>query len=157
MESALKSRLLKVLEWVSRIAVAAIFLLAAIPKLLDPVDFAKAITNYRFSLPVIGQDYVYAVAIVLPALELLAALALLYNPTRRSGALVCGLLNVMFIALISQAVIRGLNIDCGCFGNLPASKILAQQVGVEKILEDVLWLAMCAFIWFRSKPQSAMS
>jgi len=140
------------MEWLCRLAIAAVYLLAAIPKLLNPLDFAKAIANYRLSLPIIGQDYIYAVAIFLPALEAVVALALFSNKWKRTASLVAGLLLLMFIVLIGQAVARGLNIDCGCFGNGALSKALASKVGLGKILEDALWFLMCVFIYWRSAP-----
>jgi uncharacterized membrane protein YphA (DoxX/SURF4 family) len=151
MNSTSKHLFSVLLEWACRIAIAAVFLLAAIPKLLDPLDFAKAIANYRIILPVIGQDYVYPVALFLPALEAVAAVGLLFGKWKRLASLVAGVMLVMFILLIGQAVVRGLNIDCGCFGNGALSKALASKVGIGKILEDVLWLVMCAFIFWRSQ------
>lgn len=152
MNSASKRVIPLVLEWVCRIAIAAVFLLAAIPKLLDPLDFAKAIANYRVTLPAIGQDYIYPVAIVLPALEAIVAIGLLSSKWKRTASVIAGALLLMFIVLISQAVARGLNIDCGCFGTGALSKTLASKVGIGKILEDVLWLLMCAFVFWRSQP-----
>jgi uncharacterized membrane protein YphA (DoxX/SURF4 family) len=151
MDSDLKRRLFLVLEWMCRLLVAGTFLLAAVPKLLDPVSFAKAIVNYRVFLPLIGQGYVYPAAIFMPALEAVGALALLFNRWRRVGSLVCGALLVLFILLIGQAVIRGLNIDCGCFGTGVVSRALGAKVGLEKILENTLWLAACVFVWARAR------
>ncbi len=152
MNSTSKHVYLSALEWLCRIVIAAVFLLAAVPKLLDPLDFAKAIANYRVVFPVIGQEYTYAVAVFLPALEAVAALALFSNKWKRTASLIAGLMLLMFIVLIGQAVIRGLNIDCGCFGTGAIAKTLASKVGIEKILEDVLWLLMCAFIFLRAAP-----
>ncbi|MDD5089125.1 MAG: hypothetical protein PHI18_10070, partial [bacterium] len=140
-------------EWVCRIALAAVFLSAAVPKLLDPATFAKDILNYRVSLPLIGQDYVFLVAAFMPALELIGALALLFPRWKRAGSLVIGSLLVLFIALIAQAVIRGLNIDCGCFGRSAVSLTLAEEVGLSKIFENTFWLILAAFIFFRSRPK----
>jgi len=151
MNPDLKRRLLLVLEWTCRLLVAGTFLLAAVPKLLDPVSFAKAIVNYRVILPLIGQGYVYPAASFMPALEAVGALALLFNRWRRAGSLVCGALLMLFIVLIGQAVIRGLNIDCGCFGSGAVSRTLGQKVGLEKILENTLWLAACVFVWARAR------
>ena len=151
MNPDLKRRLFLVLEWICRLLVVGTFLLAAVPKLLDPVSFAKAIVNYRVILPLIGQSYVYPAASFMPALEAIGALALLFNRWRRAGSAVCGTLLVVFVVLIAQAVIRGLNIDCGCFGSGAVSRALGQKVGLEKILENILSLAMCAFVWWRGK------
>ena len=151
MNPDLKRRLFLVLEWMCRLLVAGTFLLAAVPKLLDPVSFAKAIANYRLILPLIGQGYVFPAAMFMPALEAVGALALLFNRWRRAGSLVCGALLIVFIVLIAQAVIRGLNIDCGCFGTGAVSRALGAKVGLEKILENTLWLAACVFVWRREK------
>lgn len=153
METHLRDRLFFVLEWICRLLVAGTFLLAAMPKLLDPLTFAKAITNYRLILPVIGQAYVFPAAIFMPAFEAVGALALLFNRWRRAGSFVCGALLIVFIVLVAQAMIRGLNIDCGCFGNGAVSRALGQKVGLEKILENTFWLAMCAFVWARGKTR----
>ena len=154
MNSASKQLYLTTLEWVCRIAVAAIFLLAAVPKLLDPLDFAKAIANYRISVPGFGQDYVFAVAAFLPAFEAVIAVALLFNRWKRTASLIASCLLVVFIVLISQAVLRGLNIDCGCFGTGALSKALASKVGTGRILEDVAYLALSVFIYWRSFQNS---
>jgi hypothetical protein len=155
MNSASKQLYLTTLEWVCRIAVAAIFLLAAVPKLLDPLDFAKAITNYRVAIPPFGQDYVFAVAVFLPAFEAVIALALFFNRWKRTASLLASLLLVLFLILISQAVVRGLNIDCGCFGTGALSKALASKVGIGRILEDVAYLALSVFVYWRSLAQDS--
>ena len=134
------------LDWAFRLIIAAVYLLAGIPKLLDPSEFAKAIVNYRVAFPLIGQDYVYPVAIFLPPLECVAAFALFHNRTKRIGAITSGAMLVMFIILITQAVLRGLNIDCGCFGTGAVSNALAQKVGLSKIAENTVLLMMCAYI-----------
>lgn len=150
MKRPLSPRLLTALDWVCRLVIAAVFLLAGVPKLLDQLAFAKAIANYRVVMPIIGQDYIYPVSIVLPALEIIAAVALFVPRWRKTASVICGGMLIMFIVLIGQAVLRGLNIDCGCFGTGGVSKTLASKVGIEKILEDVLWLGMCVYTFWQS-------
>ncbi len=154
METPRYGALLTILEWLARLGLAAVFFYAAIPKLLDPAAFAKAIDNYRVVFPLVGKGYVYFVAGFLPALEFVTALGLLWNRTKRGAALLSIAMLVMFVILITQAVARGLNIDCGCFGSGATAKGLARQVGLTAILEDVLWLAMAIFIYFRSRRAS---
>ncbi len=148
-----KNILWTALEWLCRIILVAVFLMAAVPKLLDPALFAKDILNYRVSFPVIGQNYIYPVAMFMPALELVAALALLFPRWKRIGSLLSGGLLAVFTILIFQAVARGLNIDCGCFGRSGVAMALAQKVGWTKILENVLWIGMAAFVFWRSQPR----
>jgi len=153
MEKNIKDRLFLVLEWAFRIGLAAVFLVAAVPKLMDPAVFAKDITNYRVTFPLIGQNYIYPVAMFMPALELLGALALLAPRWKRAGSMMIGGLLVVFTILIGQAVARGLNIDCGCFGRAGGSLALAQKVGYGKLIENVVWIAMAAFVFWRSRPR----
>lgn len=149
-------RLGLILEWLCRIALAAVFLLAAVPKLLDPVTFAKDMVNYRVSFPLIGQGYVFLVASFMPAFEMVGAFALLIPRYKRAGSLIVGSLLLLFIVLIAQAVIRGLNIDCGCFGRSAVALTLAEEVGYSKILENAFWLILAAFVFVRSHPQRAL-
>lgn len=155
METPRHGALFAALEWLLRLGLAAVFLYAAVPKLLDPVAFAKAIDNYRIAFPLIGKGYVYLAAGFLPALEFITALGLVWNRTKRGAALLAIILLVMFVILITQAVARGLNIDCGCFGSGATSKLMARTVGLKAILEDVLWLAMAVFIYLRSRVSRA--
>ena len=102
---------LTAVSWLARLVLAGVFLVAAVPKLLDPAAFAAAIGNFR----VCPESMVNAIATVVPALELCGALALL-TPWRRGGALLLGALLIAFTALLASSLARGLDLDCGCFG-----------------------------------------
>jgi len=96
-----------------RIGFAALFIWAAVPKLVEPATFARAVAAYRL-LPETG---IQGVAWVLPWLELLVGLSLLALPWLRRGAwLLATALMVCFAAIIASAAARGLDIGCGCFG-----------------------------------------
>lgn len=97
--------------WPARLVLAGVFLAAAAPKLADPAGFAAAIANYR-AFP---EALVNLVATVVPALELVGALALL-SPWRRGGALLLGALLLGFTALLALSLARGIDVACGCFG-----------------------------------------
>ena len=153
MNSAQKTRVWHVLEWLCRGIVAAIFLLAAWPKLMDPAGFAKSIQNYKVVLPVIGQGYINLAAIFLPALELVAGLGLLWQRTKRAAAWLCAGLLVFFIVMVLQAVLRGFNIDCGCFGVGTAGAALAQKTGWSKVIENSVLLAMAVWVAMKN-PKS---
>jgi len=98
----------------ARLVLAATFLFAGVSKLRDPVAFADEIGNYEL-LPQLAPY----VAIVLPMLEVVAGLTLLLAPRlwQRAAALVCASLMAAFTFAAVSALVRGLNIDCGCFGN----------------------------------------
>ena len=100
--------------WLLRAVLAGLFVYAAIGKLADPSAFAREIANYQL-FPGIAQH----VAVALPTTELVVALAL-FAPDRtwrRAGALgLAGLLAVLLVA-VTSVVVRGVNVDCGCFGS----------------------------------------
>ena len=58
--------------------------------------------------------WIMPVAVGLPALEILAAIGLLFD-VRGSLTTVAGLL-LLFLAILSYGIWLGLDIDCGCFG-----------------------------------------
>lgn len=100
-----------------RLVVAAVFAAAAIPKLADPGSFAEAIQNYRL----FPDAWAPVLASVVPVLELVTCLALLSPWAHRGGALVVAGMLVFFSAAIAQAIVRGIAIDCGCFGQATPS------------------------------------
>jgi putative oxidoreductase len=103
---------LRLIEWTCRLALAAVFLAAAFGKLRDPYGFAVNLFAYRL-LP---AAWAAPAALVLPAIESVAALALITGLLWRGAALICGTLMLVFIAALAQAILRGIDIDCGCFG-----------------------------------------
>ena len=70
-------------------------------------------------------------AITLPWIELLAALALLVGYRTRAGAIITASLMGLFVFVVAAALARGLDIECGCFGTADASR-----VGTAKLQRD---------------------
>ncbi len=115
-----------------RLVVGMVFIVAAADKIGNPELFARSIANYRL-LPV---ELVNIPALVLPWLELLVGLMLLLGVRVRAAAVVAaGLLTVFTVALVS-ALVRGLDIHCGCF-----SQTAAERIGWGRVLEDLALLA----------------
>ena len=93
-------------------SIGGIFFVAAIPKILNPEDFAYTVFSYQL-LP---YDLINLFAMFLPCLEIVAALALIFRPAYRlTAALIIGSLLVVFTAAIGFNLWRGTNITCGCF------------------------------------------
>lgn len=97
---------------IARLVLSAAFLLAALPKIQDPVAFAVSVEGFR----VISGPAVLWVALLLPWLELVIGIGLLIPQLRRGSGLIVALLLIAFIGLHASAWMRGLNINCGCFG-----------------------------------------
>lgn len=98
--------------WVARITLAAVFGIAAVPKLLDPAGFAGAIDNYHL-LPTLVTRIA---AVGLPMLELCTAIAVLISRLTRGASAVAAFLLMAFSAAMVQAIVRDIDLDCGCFG-----------------------------------------
>lgn len=104
----LKQHGAQLVAWV----VGLVFAAAAVPKILQPADFAVAI--YRYQL--MPHATINALAVFLPWLEILCAAALLFVPRLRSGAFVLVILMLLvFTTAISINLYRGIDIACGCF------------------------------------------
>ncbi len=116
---------------VSRWALALVFLAAAVPKILDPAGFAADIRNYDL----VHRLLLNALAITLPWLEAVCALALLSGLLRPGAVLLVNLLLAVFLAGLIQAWYRGLDINCGCFGHGGAAEPVAKAA-----LRDLFFL-----------------
>lgn len=97
-----------------RIGLGGFFVVAGALKLRDPSGFATSISHYQL-LPVLAG----VLAAVLPAIEIVAGLALVFAPAawRRAAALCLAALMVLFVVATSWALMQGINVDCGCFGS----------------------------------------
>jgi uncharacterized membrane protein YphA (DoxX/SURF4 family) len=111
----------------AQIALGAVFVAAAWPKLADPPGFAEAIWNYRLA----PAWLVHPAALVLPWLELLCGLALILGLWVRAAGAWAGTLLLVFVAALSINLARGHPVDCGCFHTqaapLPAPERLADM------------------------------
>jgi hypothetical protein len=95
------------------IIVAGIFFYAGAIKVLDPVQFAHDIDNYKILPWTIGVG----LAFYLPWLEIFCGLALILRRLYLGGlSILTGLVAVFLVATIA-AKVRGLDITCGCFGH----------------------------------------
>ena len=95
----------------ARLILGGVFIYASIDKILNPGDFAKIISNYHV-LP-FGLENL--LAITLPWLELFAGICLIIGVFIDGATVLVVLMNIVFIFAISQALARGISIECGCF------------------------------------------
>jgi uncharacterized membrane protein YphA (DoxX/SURF4 family) len=113
----------------SRIVIGALFIYAALAKIGAAQPFALQIENYDI-LPV---GYENLAAIVLPWIELVAGLTLVFGVWARSAAWVAVALMGVFTLAVGVAMARGLNVECGCFGSGDATR-----VGLPKLIENLV-------------------
>jgi len=100
-------------SWIYQIVrwgLGGIFIYSGATKLLDPQIFAVLIDAYG----IVPEDLIMPVALILPALEVVAGVGLLFD-IRGSLAVIAGLL-MLFVAILGYGIRMGLDVDCGCFG-----------------------------------------
>jgi uncharacterized membrane protein YphA (DoxX/SURF4 family) len=118
--------------FVCRLLFGAVFVYAGAQKMADPAGFALVIFNYQM-LP---AKLVYGVALIMPALEVACGLALWVNSLARGASVILNLLMVAFMGAMGLAMVRGLDVSCGCFGGAGA------QVSKETMIRDAVILAV---------------
>lgn len=101
----------------ARVVIGALFVWAALTKLGDLHAFAEEVANYQL-LP---AKLVPVVAATLPGVELLAGVMLTVGLFSRAAAGVIAGLLVVFMVGLSQALVRGIDLTCGCFGGADAA------------------------------------
>jgi putative oxidoreductase len=122
------------------VIVAGIFIYAGVLKVLDPVQFANDIDNYK----ILPWPISVALAFYLPWLEIFCGFALVVRFLYRGALSILTALILTFTLATVAAKVRGLDITCGCFGHasqnwsFPAH--LATNLGILAALL-VLWVS----------------
>ncbi len=113
-----------------RLAVGGLFIWAGLLKIFDPLDFAQNIANYR----IFPQSVSLFLALIIPWIEVICGLLLILGIFRETASFILSASLVVFLALIIVTLIRGLDIECGCFGSL------SRRVDYKLLLTDVVLL-----------------
>lgn len=95
-----------------RFVVGGVFLYAGVLKLTDPQAFADSIATFQILPPIA----INLVALALPPFEILAGGMVVLGSFVGRTASVLAILTGVFIIALLQAGLRGLEVDCGCFG-----------------------------------------
>ena len=131
---------------VLRCYVGGYFIIAAVPKIIEPLAFATSIAHYG----ILPSWAVNASALVLPWLEIISGIFLVVGYKVRLNAIFTGAMLVIFTSAVAYAVILGLKIDCGCFGSQGGD-----EVSWWKVTKNSFMILMCLFLW--KWPSTALS
>lgn len=118
-----------------RVGLAVMLAYAGASKLLEPAAFAEDIQNYR-ALP---DAWAGPLALGLPVLELVVAVGLVVSSHAAGASLLSGLLLLGFAAAMAQAKLRGIDLECGCFGG--HSRVSWWKVGLNVGLSALAFMA----------------
>lgn len=132
-----------------QIALGAIFVAAALPKIADPPSFAHMIYNYR----ILPAWAINLTALTMPWVEILAGLALILGVWTRPARWLIAAMLVVFILAISFNLLRDNAIDCGCFDVAAAGKTHEERIHDMwmVIVRDIGMLLMVAQLWWASR------
>ena len=124
------------------LTLSAVFIYAGIDKIRDPLQFADSIAAFAI-LPLV---FINLLALGLPPFEMACGCLLLPPATRRVGALAVAVISVVFFTALASALLRGLTLDCGCFGTgAPSRPRMWLELGL-----DALFFSGSLFVYLRS-------
>ena len=129
------------LTMLSRLLIGSMYLAASFYKIVEPGSFAKSIWQYHM----VPGALINLMALILPWLEALIGLAIIFGLAYRGAIWWANLLLVVFIVALAATIVRGIDIDCGCFkagksATGPAWKALVFDLGVT-LFAVQLWLS----------------
>ena len=137
-------------QWVglvARLIVGVVDLLAGLSKYSDPAGNVRAVRAYK----ILPESIVPAVGHALPTVEIVIGSLLILGLFTRVMGLLSGLFFLAFIIGISSAWARGLEINCGCFGNGSVPANPQRQYAID-IARDV-GLLLCS-VWLVIWPRT---
>jgi uncharacterized membrane protein YphA (DoxX/SURF4 family) len=136
----------------ARVGLGAVLVTAGWLKISDPDEAVKAVQAYRL-LP---YGLTHVVGYGLPLLEILVGVLLVLGLFTRVAAVAAGVLMVVFIAGIVSVWVRGLSIDCGCFGGGGTIDAAGRNGRyAAEIARDLLFLGLAS--WIAVFPRSRLS
>ena len=127
---------------ISRLILGSVFIYASIDKIVNPGDFAKIVGNYH----VLPFGIENLLAIILPWVEFIAGVCLIVGVMVDGATILVILMNIVFIFAITQALARGISVECGCFS---VASDTGSAIGVKTILRDIGYLFLAYIVYYR--------
>jgi len=139
------------IELAARWVLGATFIYASYSKILAPAAFAKIIYGYDL----FPATLINLLAIILPFVELIAGMALIFGFYPRSAVLIVNVLLLAFIFSLSINIIRGHEFDCGCFViNADSQSTFSGPL----LIRDLIYFALGIYVFFyRSSRRLCLS
>ena len=122
-----------------RMIVGAIFFYAGLIKVMDPQGFALVVYNYH----ILPGFLINLAALILPWIEVIAGAALILGILVPGASLTVSSLLIVFLCVIAAALIRGLDVSCGCFNTSQDADPLTWMY----LIRDIVLLAMAWFVF----------
>lgn len=133
-----REKIFGVIALAARLFLAGVFFYACLDKIQHPAEFAELVSGYNM-LP---EAVVPLVAVVLPWLELGLGVLLVLNRWPQGTVLLVNLLLIAFLIMLVSALVRGIDINCGCFSTDASAKANL----LLDVVRDLVLLGMGCFI-----------
>jgi len=121
--------------------VAVVLWVASISHIANPYYFFEKIVAYDLPLSTLTMKFA---SVVLPVVELGLASSLVTSTYRRPIFVISLGLFAIYMAVQAQALIRGLVIDCGCFGALAKREVGTVSLSIVTLLLAVSGIGIYA-------------
>jgi protein-disulfide isomerase/uncharacterized membrane protein YphA (DoxX/SURF4 family) len=135
-----------------RLLLSGVWLWAGIGKIGDPAASVRAVRAYR----VLPEWLAKGVGYGLPYVEIGLAALLLLGLATRLAAWVSAILLLVFLAGMISAAVRGLRIDCGCFGGGGDLNAGGSTRYTVEILRDTGLLLLAGFLAWLPRTRFAL-
>jgi uncharacterized membrane protein YphA (DoxX/SURF4 family) len=139
---------MRILQWLCRIILAAVFIYSGYVKAEAPLQFAVAITGYQ----IVPDTLAFPIARYFPWVEIALGVLVLIGWKIRWSSIAAAALMIFFIVLLSITLFRGIDTNCGCFG-------FGDRITWKTIVRDGSFLLPALFLVFQAwrRPHSVLS
>ena len=145
MKSILKNKKIILLF---RFILAFVFIYASIDKIINPIEFSNNIDNYHITPIFLNNIF----ALIIPWIELIVGCCLLFNILFEGAVNLTISLLVWFIFILTQALLRGIDLNCGCFDLLEKSNDVNLRLEmINRIVQDMIYLFMAFVLKIRNR------
>ncbi|GGD16264.1 MauE/DoxX family redox-associated membrane protein [Nocardioides daphniae] len=136
---------------VARLATGGVWLVAGAIKLPDPYESISAVRAYE----VLPEALVPAVGYLLPVVEVAIGLLLILGLLTRTSSVASAILFAVFVAGIASVWVRGIEIDCGCFGGGGEKEGASAEYPLE-IARDLGLMLLSVWLVWRPRTRWAL-
>ena len=130
------------IDLLARFILGFVFIYASLDKIIDPLLFSDAIDNYHITPKSLNNIF----ALIVPCLELIIGVFLILGIYLNGSSTLAIALMFWFIFIILQALIRGIDLDCGCFDlaqkDIKDTNVNVRLEMIKRIIEDVVFLIL---------------
>jgi uncharacterized membrane protein YphA (DoxX/SURF4 family) len=101
------------------------------------------------------DTFINFMALTLPWLEIVCGVLIVVGVFTRGSALLIGFMLLVFIIAISFALLRGLDISCGCFSS--GGENTGHGIALDLLFRDILMFAGSLIVLFYAGPAFSLA